>query len=113
VQTFLEAMATYAPDTNPGDQSALAGWLTMELAIYAAEQALESGDYSRAGIINAVRNIDYVPGMVVDGVTASMNAEDGFYAEFTQLVQWDGASKSFVVAGDVVDDNGSLGRYTP
>jgi branched-chain amino acid transport system substrate-binding protein len=113
VQIFLEAMAAYAPDTNAGDQSALAGWLSMELAVHAAEQALAAGDFSRAGIMNAVRNIDYVPALVVDGITASMDAEDGFYAEFTQLVQWDDTAKAFVAAGDVVDYNGSLGTYTP
>jgi hypothetical protein len=59
------------------------------LAVYVAEQALEAGDYSRAGIINASRNIDYVPGILIDGVTASMNAEDAFYPEATQLVRWD------------------------
>ena len=42
-----------------------------------------------------------------------MNAEDGFYAEGTQLVQWSDASKSFVPVGDVTDYNGSLGVYTP
>ncbi len=113
VQIFLEAMAAYAPDTNPSDQSALAGWLSMELAVHAAEQALEAGDFSRAGIMNAVRNIDYVPALVVDGVTASMDAEDAYYPEFTQLVQWDDTAKAFIPAGDVVDYNGSLGTYTP
>jgi branched-chain amino acid transport system substrate-binding protein len=113
VQTFLEAMATYEPETNAGDQSALAGWLSMELALYAAQQAIEAGDYSRAGIMNAVRNIDYTPALVVDGITTSMNAEDAFFAEGTQLVQWSGDSKTFVAAGEVKDYNGSLGTYTP
>jgi branched-chain amino acid transport system substrate-binding protein len=113
VQTFLEAMATYAPETNAGDQSALAGWLSMELAVHAAEQALDAGDFSRAGIMNAVRNIDYVPGLVIDGISGQMNAEDAFYPEGTQLVQWDDTAKVFTAAGDVVDYNGSLGLYTP
>ncbi len=113
VQTYLEAMATYAPDANAADTSVLAGWLSMELAVYVAEQALAAGDLSQAGIINAARNIDYVPGLLIDGITASMNAEDGFYAEATQLVRWDDATETFVVAGDAVDYNGSLGTYTP
>jgi hypothetical protein len=113
VQTFLEAMATYAPETNAGDQSALAGWLSMELAVYAAQQAFDAGDYSRAGILNAARNIDYTPALLVDGQSLSMDAEDAFYAEGTQLVQWSVDSKSFTIAGEVVDYNGSLGTYTP
>ena len=31
----------------------------------------------------------------------------------TQLVRWDDTAKVFVVAGDAVDYNGSLGTYTP
>jgi ABC-type branched-subunit amino acid transport system substrate-binding protein len=113
VQTYLEAMAAYAPETNANDQSALAGWLSMELALHAAEQALEAGDLSRAGIMNATRNIDYVPGLLIDGVSGSMNAEDAFYPEGTQLVVWNLGSGAFDPAGDVVDYNGSLGVYTP
>ncbi|TFH13676.1 MAG: hypothetical protein E4H05_10595, partial [Acidimicrobiales bacterium] len=113
VQTFLGAMAAYAPETNAGDQSALAGWLSMELAIYAAQQALEAGDYSRAGIVNAARNIDYTPALLVPGYTTSMDAEDAFFAEGTQLVQWSADSKTFVIAGEVKDYNGTLGTYTP
>lgn len=113
VQTFLAAMEAYAPDTNAADQSALAGWLSMELTMHAAEQALAAGDLSRAGIMTAVRNIDFVPGLLLDGITASMDASDAFFAEATQLVSWDDAAEAFVPAGDVVDFNGSLGVYTP
>ncbi len=113
VQTFLDAMAAYAPDTNAGDQSAVAGWLSMELAIYAAQQAAEAGDYTRAGIVNAARNIDYTPSLLVDGMRTSMDANDAFFSEGTQLVQWSEDSKSFVAAGEVQDYNGSLGTYTP
>ena len=86
VQTFLEAMATYAPDTNSADLNALAGWLSMELAVHVAEQAFEAGDYSRAGIINAARNIDYVSPLAMPGGVGQMNAEDAYYAEATGLV---------------------------
>jgi hypothetical protein len=112
-QTFIEAMAAYAPDTNAADLNAVAGWLSMELAVHAAQQAFDAGDYSRAGIMNAARNIDYTPGLVVDGVVTQMNADDAFFAEGTQLVQWSDATKAFATAGDVVDYNGSLGTYTP
>jgi branched-chain amino acid transport system substrate-binding protein len=113
VQTFLAAMAEYAPETNPGDQSALAGWLSMELAIYTAQQAVKAGDYSRAGIMNAARNIHFTPSLLVAGYTTSMDAKDAFFAEGTQLVKWSADSKSFVTAGEVKDYNGSLGTYTP
>jgi branched-chain amino acid transport system substrate-binding protein len=113
VQTFLEAMATYAPDTNSADLTALAGWLSMELAVHVAEQALAAGDYSRAGIINAARNIDYVSPLALPGGVGQMNAEDAFYAEATGLVQWSDAAVGFERIGDIIDYNGSLGTYTP
>ncbi len=112
VKTFLDQMAITAPDVT-ADQSAVAGWLSMELVLHAAEQALAAGDFSRAGIINATRNIDYTPDLVLDGLIGQMNADDGFFAEGTRLVQWSDATKTFTVVGDVQDYNGSLGTYTP
>jgi hypothetical protein len=106
-------MATYAPETNSADLTALAGWLSMELAVHVAEQAFEAGDYSRAGIINAARNIDYVSPLAMAGGVGQMNAEDAFYAEATGLVQWSDAAVGFERLGDIIDYNGSLGTYTP
>jgi branched-chain amino acid transport system substrate-binding protein len=113
VQEYLDAMATYAPDTNSADLTALAGWLSMELAVHVAEQAFEAGDYSRAGIINAARNIDYVSELALPGGVGIMNAEDAYYPEATGLIQWSDADAAFAQIGDIVDYNGSLGTYTP
>jgi branched-chain amino acid transport system substrate-binding protein len=112
VQTFVDAMGRFAPDTAVTDQSALAGWLAMELTVYLAVQAFENGDYSRAGIINAARNINFTPGLVRDGLVGEMNAQDAFFAEGTQLVQWSDADKRFSSVGEVLDYNGSLGTYS-
>ena len=106
-------MGTFAADTNSADLTALAGWLSMELAVHVAEQAIANGDFSRAGIMNAARNIDYASPLTLPGLVGQMNAEDAFYPEGTQLVQWSDASTSFEPAGDVTDYNGSLGVYTP
>jgi branched-chain amino acid transport system substrate-binding protein len=113
VQEYIEAMTTYAPDTNPADLVGLAGWLSMALAVHNAEEAIANGDYTRAGIMNAARNIDWVSPLALPGLVGQMNAEDAFYAEGTGLVQWSDAEAAFVPVGDVVDYNGSLGTYTP
>lgn len=113
VKVYVDAMAASAPDINPADLTAVAGWASMELAVYVAEQALASGDYSRAGIINAARNIDHVGGLGLPGLKGQMNADDGYYAEGTQLLAWSDGSKSFVAAGEVTDYNGTLGIFTP
>ena len=113
LQTYLDAMATYAPDANALSTIAVAGWSSMEAAVQAALDALEAGDYSRVGIMNAARNVDFVPALGLEGLRAIMNAEDGYTAEGTQLVQWSTADGYLVPVGDVSDYEGSLGVYTP
>ena len=106
-------MATYAPDANALSTIAIAGYLSMEAAVEAATQAAEAGDLSRVGIMNAARNVDYQPMLILDGLRAIMNAEDGYTAEGTQLVQWSDADAYLVPVGDVSNYEGSLGVYTP
>ncbi len=111
MKTYLDAMAKYAPDANAKSQIAIAGWLTMEFAVKAAQEAFDAGDYSRAGIINAARNVDYSPGLLLDGLTAKMNADDAYISEGTQLVQWSDASASLVPVGDVNNYEGTTGVF--
>jgi hypothetical protein len=85
----------------------------METAIHVAEQAFVAGDYSRAGIINAARIIDFVSPLQAPGGVGQMNADDAFYAAATGLVQWSDAAVRFERIGDIIDYNGSLGTYTP
>ena len=111
LQTYLAAMATSAPDANALSTIAIAGWLSMEVAVQAAVDAAEAGDLSRVGIMNAARNVDYAPSLTLDGLSSIMNAEDGYTSEGTQLVQWSDADKFLVPVGDVSDYEGSLGIY--
>ena len=106
-------MATYAPDANALSTIAIAGWSSMEVAVEAARQALEAGDLSRVGIMNAARNVDFAPVLQLEGLRAIMNAEDAYTAEGTQLVQWSDAEKYLVPVGEVSNYEGSLGVYTP
>ena len=111
VALYLDAMATYAPDANAQSQIAVAGWLSMELAVHAAQEAFDAGDYSRVGIMNAARNVDYAPKLLLDGLSSIMNADDAYIGEGTQLVQWSDATAHLVPLGDVKDYEGSLGVY--
>jgi hypothetical protein len=111
LQTYLDAMATYAPDANALSTIAIAGWLSMEVAVQAAVDAAAAGDLSRVGIMNAARNVDYAPTLTLDGLNSIMNAEDGYTSEGTQLVQWSDADKFLVPVGDVSNYEGSLGIY--
>jgi branched-chain amino acid transport system substrate-binding protein len=111
LQTYLEAMAASAPDANALSTIAIAGWLSMEVAVQAAIDAAEAGDLSRVGIMNAARNVDYAPSLTLDGLSSIMNAEDAYTSEGTQLVQWSDADKFLVPVGDVSNYEGSLGVY--
>ena len=113
LQTYVDAMATYAPDANALSTIAIAGWSSMEVAVQAAVDAFEAGDFSRVGIMNAARNVDFAPALQVEGTRAIMNAEDGYTAEGTQLVQWSDANGYLEPVGEVSDFEGSLGVYTP
>ena len=104
-------MAQYAPDANAKSIIAIAGWLSMELAINAAQAAFDAGDYSRVGIMNAARNVDYKPGLLLDGLIAHMDADDAYISEGTQLVQWSDDSATLVPVGAVADYEGSLGVF--
>jgi branched-chain amino acid transport system substrate-binding protein len=113
LQTYLDAMATYAPDANALSTIAIAGWSSMEVAVEAARQAFEAGDLNRVGIMNAARNVDLAPILQLDGLRAIMNAEDAYTAEGTQLVQWSDENGFLVPVGEVSDFEGSLGVFTP
>ena len=72
-------------------------------------QAIESGDYSRVGIMTAARNIDSTAGLLRDGLTLKMDATDAFIAEGTQIQLWSDADQLFVDVGDLSNLEGSLG----
>ena len=111
LKTYVDAMATYAPDANALSTIAIAGWSSMEVAVQAAADAFDAGDLSRVGIMTAARNVDFTPALQVEGLKAIMNAEDGYTAEGTQLVQWSDANGYLEPVGDVADYEGSLGVY--
>ena len=59
--------------------------------------------------MTAARNIDTTAGLLRDGLTFTMNADDGFIAEGTQIQQWSDADKLFVDVGEIRNLEGSLG----
>jgi hypothetical protein len=58
-----------------------------------------------------VRNIDYVPSLYREGLTARMGPDDGFAAEGLQMQQWSVEAGGFVDASDVYDFDGTTGVY--
>jgi branched-chain amino acid transport system substrate-binding protein len=109
VVAYLEAFAASGSAADPGG-IAVAGWLAAELTAHVLEQAAATGSLTRASVIEAARNIDYVPSLLRDGLTAQMDATDGYIAEGTQIQQWSGGG--FVDVGEVINLEDSLGVYS-
>jgi branched-chain amino acid transport system substrate-binding protein len=114
VAAYSEAYKSVSPDADPANVTALAGWLAAEYTVHVLKEAAASEDgLTRASIINAARNIDVQSPLAREGLTAHMDAEDGYIAEGTQIVQWSAAEKVHKDVGEVLNYEGSLGVYEP
>jgi ABC-type branched-subunit amino acid transport system substrate-binding protein len=83
-----------------------AGWTTAEVTVAILAQAAASPEgLTRASIINAARNFEYVPSLARPGVTDKMNGEDDpFLAESLQVVQYDADTATFSDVGELITD---------
>ena len=83
-----------------------AGWTAAEVTVAILKQAMESPEgLTRASIINAARNFEYVPMLVVDGVTFTMNGEtDPYIAQSLVVRQYDAESATFTDVGELITD---------
>ena len=81
--------------------TAAAGWSTGENTVAVLAAALESGELTRASIMNAARNLDHTGSLARPGVSLHTDAEDGFPIESFQVIEWDADSKTYTDIGDV------------
>ena len=82
-----------------------AGWHTAELTVAIIKQALESGELTRASIMNAARNFEGVGMLTRPGVTMKMSGlSDQYIAQSLQIVQYDAATTLFTDIGDLITD---------
>lgn len=82
-----------------------AGWHAAEMTVAIIKQALESGELTRASIMNAARNFDQVGTLTRPGVRMKMSGTaDQYIAQSLQIVQYDADTKLFTDIGDVITD---------
>ena len=82
-----------------------AGWHTAEMTVAIIKQALESGELTRASIMNAARNFEGVGMLTRPGVTMKMNGlSDQYIAQSLQIVQYDADTKLFTDIGELITD---------
>jgi len=93
--------AAYAAKGLAGDLATTAtGWSVGEYTVAVLIKASESGTLSRQSIIEAARNLQFVPTLGREGVEYTMNGdEDPFSFESLQVLQWSEASGTFTEIG--------------
>jgi branched-chain amino acid transport system substrate-binding protein len=108
IAAYLEEFAATGSAGDPAGIAA-SGWVAAEATVKTIEAAAATGTLSRESIANAVRNVDFRPSLVRDGLDFRMNATDGYAAEGVQLVSWSAADAGFVDVGEARNFDGLLG----
>ena len=76
------------------------GWSIAESTVKILIAAQISGTLSRKSIIEAARDLEYVPSLAREGTKYKMNGEkDGFTFQSLTVLQWNEASKTFTEIG--------------
>lgn len=89
-----------------GAITASVGWTLGEITVATIKQAMESPDgLSRASIIDAARNFQFTPTLVLPGVVLKMDGEkDPFLAQSLVVRQYDATAKTFTDVGTLDTD---------
>ena len=82
--------------------TAAAGWSTGESTVAVLARAVESGEVTRASILDAARSLDYTPSLFREGVKLSTDGDkDGFPLESFQVIHWNATTKTYEDIGAV------------
>lgn len=97
---FMEAQGLTDIVTTGG-----AGWHTAEMTVAVLVKALESGELTRASIMNAARNFEAMGMLTRPGVTMKMSGlSDQYISQSLQIVQYNATTKLFTNIGDLITD---------
>ncbi|MBX3315144.1 MAG: ABC transporter substrate-binding protein [Actinobacteria bacterium] len=118
-----EALATYKDtlekfgdaDVDPENGIVAYGYTQAAVLVKVLE---ESPELTRSAVLDTMRNIDISDqmGMLVDGVTLKMSADDAYLAENVQTIQYKYVSDTeayFENVGDILDFEGKTKDITP
>jgi len=98
VKTFIDV---YNAAGLKGDlTSTSVGWTVGETTVKILKQAQDSGTLSRKSIIEAARNLTFIPSLALPGVQYKMNGEaDGNSFQTLQVEQWHQATNLYTFIG--------------
>ncbi len=76
------------------------GWSVGEYTVNIINKALESGSLTRQSIIEAARNLEFVPSLGREGTVYKLNGEEDFFSfESLTVLQWDEANNAYIELG--------------
>lgn len=99
-------------DVDPTNGIVAYGYTQAAIFVHVLEN---SPELTRSAVLNTLRNIDTDEqlGMLVEGVTLKMGADDAFLAENVQTVQYDAKAAHFNNVGEILDFEGKTTEITP
>ena len=106
VKALLDAFAAGGFDRASTDLGTTGtGWSVGEYTVNILIKASESGTLSRKSIMEAARNIEFIPSLAREGVVYKMNGDEDPYAlESLTVIQWDEETQNFIDLTDVNTD---------
>jgi branched-chain amino acid transport system substrate-binding protein len=103
VKAYKDYMVSKGFPADGDFATAAAGWSGGEATVAVLAAALESGELTRASIINAARSLSYHPSLFREGVSLMTDGEDdGFPLESFQVLQFDADTKTYTELGELV-----------
>jgi branched-chain amino acid transport system substrate-binding protein len=113
MKAYLETIDKFgASDVDPTNGIVAYGYTQAAILVHVLEK---SPELTRSAVLNTLRNIDTDEqiGMLVEGVTLKMGADDAFLAENVQTVQYDSKEAHFNNVGEILDFEGKTTEVTP
>lgn len=98
MKTFLADLAKYAPEADPEDPYSVYGWLVGQAFVESLTKATAP---TRAALLEASRNLDFTPGLLLPGITLKTSAgSDPYPVEAMQVSKFTG--ETYVLEGEVI-----------
>lgn len=98
MKTFLADLAKYAPDADPEDPYSIYGWLVGEAIV---ESLTNMKEPTRAALLEASRNLDFTPSLMLPGITVKTDGDaDPYPIEAMQLSTFSG--EAYKLEGQVI-----------
>ena len=112
MKDYMATIKQYGAKDVEADNGIVAyGYTQAAILQYVLEH---SPKLTRSAVLNTMRSIDTQNlGLVLDGVTIKMSADDAYLAEDLQMIKYDASKKYFSDVGPLIDFEGQTAKLTP